>query len=354
MTGPQAASSKPRLARKGLAVPTGPAGQLGFADHPGLAEPNGASSARPGVGSGAEMDREVSTGTPAPIPHPVAARGRETATASAASLLPSDFPGARGPSFDPARLPRAEPEVTLEPPAEPPAEPSAEPPAQAPACPEPGAAPATSATPAKAEPLRVDPSWRIGYDPKPARPALAAALAVAAVLGLGWHAHRAGWLDFEAGTAGRVEAPNETAAQGAPTQDAPGASPAVPKKSVGTAATSAPAPTLAPTTAPAPAPPDEGADAGRAPEAVPPSVDVVRVESDGAAVIAGRAAPGTELIVLDNGAPIGMATADAFGEWVLIPDAPLPAGAHEFGLVVKRVQGGVTLPAAARDGPPGI
>ena len=99
---------------------------------------------------------------------------------------------------------------------------------------------------------------------------------------------------------------------------------------------------------------DAGADAGRAPEAVPPSVDVVRVESDGAAVIAGRAAPGTELIVLDNGAPIGTATADAFGEWVFIPDAPLPAGAYEFGLVVKRVQGGVTLPAAARDGPPGI
>ena len=126
--------------------------------------------------------------------------------------------------------------------------------------------------------------------------------------------------------------------------------PSAPEKTVGTAATSAPAPTLAPTAAPAPAPPDAGADAGRAPEAVPPSVDVVRVESDGAAVIAGRAAPGTELIVLDNGAPIGTATADAFGEWVLIPDAPLPAGAHEFGLVVKRVQGRATLPAAGEAG----
>ena len=98
MTGPQAVSAKPRLARKGLAVPVGPA------DQPGLAEPNGASSARPGAGSGsgAEMDREASTGTPAPIPDPGAARGREAATAPAASLLPSDFPGARGPSFDPA------------------------------------------------------------------------------------------------------------------------------------------------------------------------------------------------------------------------------------------------------------
>ena len=150
-----------------------------------------------------------------------------------------------------------------------------------------------------------------------------------------------------------------------PGQDAPGAAPSVPEKTVGTAATSvptsaptsAPAPALAPaataTAAPATAPSDKGAEAGRAPEATPPSVDVVRVESDGAAVIAGRAAPGAELIVLHNGAPIGTVKVDAFGEWVFIPDAPLPAGAHEFGLVVKRVQGGVTLPAAARDGPPG-
>jgi hypothetical protein len=131
----------------------------------------------------------------------------------------------------------------------------------------------------------------------------------------------------------------------------------VPEKTVGTAATpaptSAPTPALAPAVAPATAPSDEGADAGRAPEATLPSVDVVRVEPDGAAVIAGRAAPGAELIVLHNGAPIGTATADAFGEWVFIPAAPLPAGAHEFGLVVKRVQGGVTLPAAGRKGPAG-
>ncbi len=378
MTGRQAASSKPRLARprlarKGLAVPAGPAGQPGLADQPGLAEAGSASSARPGAGagSGAEMDREASTETSAPITNPEAA--------PAASLLPFDFPDARGPSFDPARLPRAEPQVTLGPPAGPSAGPSAEPlakppaaplaapPAEAAARPKPEAAPATSATPAKAEAPRVDPSWRIGHDPKPARPGrrrarpvLAAALAVAAVLGLGWHAHRAGWLDFEAPTAERVEAPNETAATEAPTREtpgpeAPGAAPPVAEKivaekTVGTVASSAPASALTPALSPAAAPADEDADAGQAPEATPPSIDVVRVEPDGAAVIAGRAAPGAELIVLDNGAPIGTATADAFGEWVFIPDAPLPAGAHEFGLVVKRVQGGATLPAAGEAG----
>ena len=365
MTEPQAASSTPgrlrkgpRLARKGLAVPAGQPGladQPGLPDQPGLTEPDGASSARPGAEPEAEMHREASTGASAPlpagaaapIPNPAAARGREAETAPAASLRPFDFLGARGPSFDAARLPQAEPEVTFEPSAAP----LAEPPAQAPARPEPGAAPATSATPAKSDTPRVDPSWRIGHDPKPARPgrgrarlALAATLAVAAVLGLGWQAHRTGWLDFAAGTAARVEAPNETAAPGAPTREAPGAAPPIPEKMVGEKMVPETPVETAATSAPVPDP---------TPEAAPPSIDVVRVEPDGAAVIAGRAAPGAELIVLDNGTPIGTATADIFGEWVFIPDAPLPTGAHEFGLVVKRVQGGVTLPAAGEAGAAG-
>ena len=72
----------------------------------------------------------------------------------------------------------------------------------------------------------------------------------------------------------------------------------------------------------------------------------MRIEADGSAVIAGRAAPNSELIILDNGQPIGTATADQFGEWVFIPDGPLPRGEHEFGLVVKSVQGRVTVPAS--------
>jgi hypothetical protein len=74
----------------------------------------------------------------------------------------------------------------------------------------------------------------------------------------------------------------------------------------------------------------------------------VTIESDGAAVIAGRAAPGAELILLDNGTPIGTVTADAYGEWVFIPASPLPSGAHDFGLVIKEVQGGVRVPAAEK------
>ncbi|MDJ0945404.1 MAG: SPOR domain-containing protein [Kiloniellales bacterium] len=86
---------------------------------------------------------------------------------------------------------------------------------------------------------------------------------------------------------------------------------------------------------------------GTGPGVPAPRVDVVRVEEDGSAVIAGLAAPGAELIVLHNGAPIGVARADAFGQWVLLPEEPLGGGPHEFGLVVKTVEGTVTLPGPA-------
>jgi len=79
-----------------------------------------------------------------------------------------------------------------------------------------------------------------------------------------------------------------------------------------------------------------------------PSFDVVRVSPSGDAVIAGRAAPHSELIVLDNGEPIGTVRANAIGEWILIPAAPLDPGEHEFSLVVKTPRGTIVLPA-----PPG-
>ena len=80
-----------------------------------------------------------------------------------------------------------------------------------------------------------------------------------------------------------------------------------------------------------------------------PTFDLIRIEPDGQAVIAGRAAPETELILLDNGQPIGTVTADWSGEWAFIPDKPLPAGDHKFSLVVSTPQGTVTVPAPAAD-----
>jgi len=67
-------------------------------------------------------------------------------------------------------------------------------------------------------------------------------------------------------------------------------------------------------------------------EPVAPSFDIVRVEPSGETVIAGRAAPGAEVTVLDRGEVLGTVTADDAGEWVLLPEMPLAPGSHELGL----------------------
>jgi hypothetical protein len=87
-----------------------------------------------------------------------------------------------------------------------------------------------------------------------------------------------------------------------------------------------------PSTAPAPAPvPALKPPQPNLPLAAP-SFDVVRVNPDGRAVIAGRAAPGARVTVLDGGKEIGSVDADARGEWVLLPDQPLAPGTRELSL----------------------
>jgi hypothetical protein len=61
-----------------------------------------------------------------------------------------------------------------------------------------------------------------------------------------------------------------------------------------------------------------------------PAFDVVRVEADGRTVIAGRALPGDKVTVSDAGGALGTVTADARGDWVLIPDQPLQPGGREL------------------------
>jgi nucleoid-associated protein YgaU len=94
----------------------------------------------------------------------------------------------------------------------------------------------------------------------------------------------------------------------------------------------------------APAPPDlttPSAEASRPdPNApitsatmIPPRFDVVRVGARGSAVVAGRAAPGAEVILLaDNGRELGRARADRRGEFVILPAEALPPGAMELSL----------------------
>ena len=88
----------------------------------------------------------------------------------------------------------------------------------------------------------------------------------------------------------------------------------------------------APTPAPAPAAPEPPAP----PALEAPRFDVVRVGARGVAVIAGRAAPGAEVVLLEDGQEIGRARADARGEWVILPAEPLRPGTRQFSLLARR------------------
>jgi len=106
--------------------------------------------------------------------------------------------------------------------------------------------------------------------------------------------------------------------------------------------------------APAPAGPPASTDAGKSPPnaspsqaaapapatATPgsaaPSFDIARIGPDGRGVIAGRAAPGSRVIVLDGERELAVVDADARGEWVVVIDPPLSPGAHDIRLVQRQ------------------
>ena len=105
-----------------------------------------------------------------------------------------------------------------------------------------------------------------------------------------------------------------------------------------------PAPDATTSAAPVPPEPRQAAPARTAvpaPIAEParPSFDIVRVSPTGDAVIAGRAAAGSEVSVTDNGREIGRARADAQGQFVLLPSVPLPSGGQELQLSARSRDG---------------
>lgn len=63
-----------------------------------------------------------------------------------------------------------------------------------------------------------------------------------------------------------------------------------------------------------------------------PSFDLIRIAHDGHTVIAGQAEPGSRVVVLDDETPLGSVLADARGEWVFLPSAPLQPGPHRLKL----------------------
>ena len=73
-------------------------------------------------------------------------------------------------------------------------------------------------------------------------------------------------------------------------------------------------------------------DSSRYSVVVQPRFDVVRVAPDGAAVLAGRARPGTVVHIYNGSDAIGRVEADKRGEWVWIPERPFPPGQLELTL----------------------
>lgn len=103
----------------------------------------------------------------------------------------------------------------------------------------------------------------------------------------------------------------------------------------------APAATVAPPTMAMPSSPPATAPAETKPpaSALVPSFDVARIGPDGRAVIAGRAAPGAKIVLLDGGKEIARGEADSRGEWVLLAqETPLAPGPHEL-RVVQHIEG---------------
>lgn len=72
-----------------------------------------------------------------------------------------------------------------------------------------------------------------------------------------------------------------------------------------------------------------------------PSFDVVRIGEHGDAVLAGRAVPKAEVVILDGTKEIGRTIADNRGEWVFVPNTPMPAGARQLRLRATNPDGTV-------------
>lgn len=60
--------------------------------------------------------------------------------------------------------------------------------------------------------------------------------------------------------------------------------------------------------------------------------DIVRVEEDGSMVAAGKGAQNEEISLMDGDSKLVSVTVNEDGEWIYIPESPLPAGVHELWL----------------------
>jgi len=91
-----------------------------------------------------------------------------------------------------------------------------------------------------------------------------------------------------------------------------------------------------------PAPVDREAESERDTTGiVPPTFDIVRVDPDGSAVVAGRAEPAATVTLFANGVELAAELADNRGEWVIIVDTPLEEGDQNLTLEMSLQDGTV-------------
>jgi len=157
---------------------------------------------------------------------------------------------------------------------------------------------------AEADPPRDHGSQKEPSERRLSRPvifALAGAVVIAVAIGMSiWSKHR-------------EEAP-APAATSTPAKSPPAAADAAKTKPAESATATPSEPAAAPT-----------ADSA-------PSFDVVRIARDGHAVMAGRAAPGATVIIMDGDKEVGRVKANDRGEWVFTLDKPLAPGSRELSL----------------------
>ncbi len=128
------------------------------------------------------------------------------------------------------------------------------------------------------------------------------------------------------GTAGQTAATASTAVPSAPSAPSATTGSATTTASAATGATGSSGATAAPT------------------PVIKPSFDIVRVGPDGSVVVAGRAAPQSEVTVTADSQVLGKVVANANGEWVVTPDTKLAPGNHEISITASAA-GGKAIPS---------
>ncbi|MBH0239187.1 LysM peptidoglycan-binding domain-containing protein [Methylobrevis albus] len=94
--------------------------------------------------------------------------------------------------------------------------------------------------------------------------------------------------------------------------------------------------------------PSTGVDSAEVAEQVVPIFDLIRVEPDGAAVMAGQGAPNATVEILSNNDVVASGKATAEGSWAIVLEDPLAAGAHDIRVRATSPDGGPVIESEQR------